>query len=815
MTSILQDLRFALRQLRRAPGFSLVVVGTVALAVGATAAMSGVLRATLLHPLPYPHPEQIVEAGDRNLRGFKTNGLMALLRIDDLANLQHNSHPVFSSVGFFYSDDTTLTLDSQTTRIPAAAVSGTFFSTIATPALLGRTLTSADVVPGRPELVVLSYTLWQSMFAGDPHVLGRVVRLGPDQAIIVGVMPPKFDLPAGTALWHPGSIFPVYFRGYRGDGSRFLSVVGRLHPAETVASARLAVDGLAGRLATQYPTTDAAWGFTLEDLRSGLFGEYRQALLLLSAAIALVLLAAAVNIAGLQLSRNAARQGEFAVRTALGISRGRLARLLAVEALTPVLAGGVVGVVLAAGLLRVLVSRLPPALLIVDRPRVDLPVLGVSLLVALAVGLLTALAPTLQNTRRPDAVPGRAVVGRARTLGRGLSAMQIALALVLLTLSAAVLLNLYRLLAMPLGFDSTRLQTFTVDFPWGADGAKMHRLYAQLEESFANLPGVESAGAITALPLSDFSVRNTFDIAGQAPTPNHDSVVAEARDLSPGYMRTMHIPLLRGRSFSQRDAEPKGPPVLLINHALAARYFPNANPVGKHLTALVGIENNTIADAGEIVGIIGDVHGTGGALDGPVQPEIYRPESGGWPHMQFALRTSDGGFASDAAFQSRIRALVAGLDSTASPGHFSTLSTTLARSLNQPRLNAALLSAFAGLALLLVVLGVYSLVAFDVAQRTRELGLRLALGATRGNVLGLLLLESTRILAAGLAIGVATSWLASRLLTAMVFGFGERDQTAVLLLATAATLAVAVLAATLVPARRAAMLDPMQALRTE
>ena len=822
MNSLLQDLRYTLRQLRRSPVFSLAVVGTVALSVGAAAAMSGVLRATLLHRLPYPHPEQLVEAGDQNLRGFKTNGLMALLRIDDLAQLQHDGHPVFASTGFYYSDDSSLTLTGGTAqRVPAAAVSGTFFSTAGAPAMLGRTIAPADVVPGRPELVVLSYTLWQSMFAGDPHVLGRTVRLGADQATIVGVMPPKFDLPAGTALWHPGSIFPVYFRGYRGDGSRFLSVIGRLHPAETVASARLATDGLAARLATQYPTTDAAWGFTLTDLRSALFGEYRQALLLLSAAIALVLLAAAVNIAGLQLSRNAARQGEFAVRSALGISRGRLARLLAVEALTPVLVGGVAGVVLAAGLLRALVSRLPPALLLVDRPRVDLPVLGVSLLVALAVGLLTAIAPALQSTRQPDVVPGRAVVGRARALGRGLSAMQIALALLLLTLSAAVLLNLYHLLTMPLGFDSTRLQTFSVNLPWGTDEAKLHRLYAQLEDTFSNLPGVESAGGTSSLPLSNFSIRNTFDIAGQAPTPHHDTVVAEARDLTPGYLRTMHIPLLRGRTFTQRDAEPKAPPVLLINHALAARYFANADPIGKHLNAwyedlrLPPGANNGILDAGEIIGVIGDVHGTGGALDGPIQPEVYRPERGFWPHVQFALRTSAAGFASDAVFQSRIRALVTGLDSTASPGHFSTLSTTLDRSLNQPRLNAALLSAFAGLALLLVVIGVYSLVAFDVAQRTRELGLRLALGATRGNVLGLLLLESTRILAAGLAVGLAGSWLASRVLTATVFGFGERDQTAALLLAIAALLAFAVLAATLVPARRAAMLDPMQALRTE
>ncbi len=832
MTSLQQDIRYTLRQLRRAPIFALAVIGTVALAVGATAAMCGILRATLLHSLPYPHPEQLVEAGDQNLRGFKTNGLMSVLRTEDLAHLTRNGRPLFSSLGFFYSDDSTLTLDGQTPlRLPATAVSGAFFPTLAAPALLGRTLTPADDIPNGPQLIILSYHLWQTTFAGDPHVLGRTVRLGADQATVVGVMPPHFDLPAGTDLWHPGHIFPRFFGSYRGDGSRFLHVIGRVDPSVTIPAISAATTQLAGRLATAYPKTDAAWGFTLTDLRTGLFGEYRQALLLLAAAVALVLLAAAVNIAGLQLSRNAARRGEFAVRTALGITRARLTRLLAIEALTPVLAGGLAGIALAMAVLRVVVSRLPPALVLIDRPRIDLPVLALALAVAIAVGLLTAAAPILLNTAVRHATPGRTVVGRARALGRGLSAMQIALALVLLTLSTAVLLNLYRLLTTPLGFDLSRVQTFSVDLPWGADPAKSHRLYAQLEDTFTNLPGIESAGAITALPLSDFSIRNTFDIAGQAPTPHHDTVVAEGRDLTPGYLNTLHIPLLQGRNFTEHDAEDKAPPVLLINHALATRYFPGTNPVGKHLASTAGMTNDqSLTDAGEIVGIIGDVHGTGGALDGPVQPEVYRPERGFWPHMQFALRTrlpatapyarplfgttqTTSDLPPDAAFQARIRSIVTALDATASPGHFTTLSTTRDRSLTEPRLNAALLSAFAGLALLLVIIGVYGLVAFDVAQRTRELGLRIALGASRGGVLRLLLLESGRILAIGLAAGLAGSWFASRLLSAIFFGTSA--QRPALFLSTAALVSAAVLMATLVPARRAAAIDPMQALRSE
>ena len=832
MPAITQDIRFALRQLRRSPVFSLVIMGTIALAVGAAAAMSGILRATLLHPLPYPHPEQLVQADDQNLRGFKTNGLMALLRTDDLAQLTANGRPIFSSLGFFYSDDSTLTLAGQPPlRVPAAAVSGTFFQTIATPALLGRTLVPADDVPKGPQLVVLSYRLWENTFAADPAVLGRTVRLGADQATIVGVMPPSFALPASADLWHPGHIFPKSFRGYRGDGSRFLQVIGRLDPSISLASARVATTLLAVRLGKTYPETDSAWGFTLTDLRTALFGNYRQALLLLSAAIALVLLAAAVNIAGLQLSRNAARQGEFAIRAALGISRGRLASLLAVEALTPVLAGGIAGLTLGAALLRILISRLPAALFLVDRPRIDLPVLGLGLGVAVAIGLLTAAAPIVRSTRSRATGPiaqGRTIGGRDRILGRGFSALQIALALVLLTLSSAVLLNLFRLFTTPLGFNINRVQTFSVDLPWGADPAKSQRLYTELERRFTEISGVESAGSVTALPLSDFSLRRHFDVAGQAPTPNHDAIVAEANAFSPGYLQTLRIPLLAGRTFEASDFAPKAPRVLVINHTLAERYFHGVDAIGKHLETtstdlhIAPGSDKDLVDAGEIVGITGDIRGTGGPIDRAVQPEVYSPADGGWPHMQFALRFAANAAADatladtrpDSSFQARIRSIVTGLDSSASPGHFTTLSNKLDSSLSQPRLNAALLSAFGGLALLLVVNGVYGLVAFEAAQRTRELALRLALGATRGGILRLLLAESTGMLAIGLTLGVGASVAITRALSAATSTLAIHTPALLLLLAST-LLAAAVLVATFLPARRAAQVDPMQALRSE
>ena len=807
MNSILQDLRFAVRQLRRKPFFSLTVMLTLALSIGATAALTGILRATLLHPLPYPQAQRLVTIEDENLRGFKSSGLVSVPRTQDLANMKAGGHNLFDSVGFYYSDESTLTINQNTTvRVPAVAVNGTFFSTLGTPALLGRTLTPADDVINGPQLVVLSYRLWQTKFAGDRTVIGRTVLLGTAQATIVGVMPRSFDFPSGIDLWHPGHVFASSFGNYRGDGGRFVDVVARFAPDQNLGSVRAATNQLAATLARTYPDSDSAWGFKLTPLRESIFGSYAQELLLLSAAVLLVLLVAAVNIAGLQLSRNAARAPEFAIRSALGITRARLTRQLLTESLLLVFAGALAGVAMASTLLRLIASRLPTTFVLVDEPHIDLPVLAVSMLAAFAVGIFTATLPALQARRHLSASAGRSLVGRTSVFGKTFAALQIALALVLLTISASVLQRLYSLLTTPLGFESANLQTFTVDLPWGGKPEANRRLYAQLEDKFAALPGVSSAGAMSALPFSPFSALTNYDIAGETPTPKHDAVGAEARTFSPGYLQTMHIPLLAGRSFNTRDAEPDAPSVVVINQTLARRYFAGHNPIGQRL---VYYNSPGKPSYSEIVGVIGDVHGTGGSLNLPLQPEIYQPTDGRWPHMQFVLRTT----LPTSTLEPQIRRIVNSSSSIASAGNLTTLSTTIETTLKQPRLNASLLSSFAALSLLLVTIGVYGLVAFDVAQRTRELGLRIALGATRGGVFRLVLTEAGRVLLCGLGLGIAASVLTSRVLAASFFGVSM--DTGWLLATTASLLSLAVVGATMWPARSAANVDPMTVLRSE
>ena len=800
LTDLVQDARFTARQLRRNLFFSITVILTIALAMGAAAAMTGVLRATLLTSLPYPHSEQLVELGDHNLRGFKDAGLMAVPRLFDLEDAQQASR-VFSSLGFFYYDDSPLTFQGHAPiSVSAVAASGSFFSTLGTHPLLGRTLTPADDAPHGPQTAVLSYQLWQSAFAADPSIVGHTVRLGTAQATIVGVMPQGFDLPAGTELWHPAQMSRGSFGPYRGDGLRFIQAYARLAEGQTLASANQGTALVADRLAKLYPESDSAWGFSIVGLRESLFGDFRHALVLLAVAVLLVLLVAAVNVAGLQLSRNMVRQPEFEIRSALGITRARLVQQLLTESILLVAAGSIAGVSLAAVMLRILATRIPAALLRVQKPHVDLYVLAVSLGCALAVGVLTGLLPALRSVRTPPAATARTVAAGSRRLGSSFIALQIALALILLTLSASVLQGLYALVHTPLGYQPEQLQTFTVDLPWGAEPAQSHRFYAEVESSLAAMPGVSGAGAITAMPLQLFSAHTKYDIAGQPPTPLHDAVVAEARSFSAGYLHTLGIPLLAGRNFTGQDSQPHAPPVLLINQTLARRYFPNGDAVGKRL--------NYDKVSSEIIGIVGDVHGTGGQLSAPPQPEAYSPEGGAWPHMNFAIRTQ----LPAASLEPSIRRMVLSLNSSSSLGHFVPLSDRLDRSLAQPRLNATLLTSFAVLSLLLVVIGVYGLVAFHVSQRTRELGLRIALGSTRAGVLTLLLGESVRILLVGLALGLAGSFFAHRLIAANLPDV--QAYSLPLMLVPAAILAAAVVLSTFVPARRASRLDPMQALKS-
>ena len=814
MSTLLQDIRYALRQLRRAPGFTLTVLLTVALAIGSTAALTGVLRATIWNTLPYKQPGALVSLSDRNLKGFAGKGLMGVARTVDLQALQIDGHPVLQSLTFFYLNPIALTAaNHEPVPLQGAGVSGDFFNTAQGNAILGRTLTPADDVKGGPVNAVISYGLWQSAFAGDRAVIGRVVRLGQDQATIVGVMDRRFSLPQDIDVWYPAKIFASYFASYRGDGSRYVNVIARIDPHESVASATVAINALADRLAAKYPSTDADWGFSVSTLQESLFGSYRRALLLLSAAVLLVLFIVVLNIAGLQLARNAARQPEFAVRSALGITGRRLLQQLLTENLLLMLAGSLLGLAFAQAFVRLLLTQLPQALLAVDKPHIDGTVAAICIGIAIFAGLLTAMLPwinarrTAQQQPATAAASSRVVSSQTQRFSRIFGATQIALALVLLTLTGSVLRELYVLLKAPLGYETAHVQTFTVDRGWNNDMAKQHQFYAAVEDHLNAMPGVQSAGAMTALPLKGFTLRATYDVAGKPLTPKHDSIVSEPRDITPGLLSALYIPLLAGRPLTAHDAEPNAPPVLLVNRAFAQRFFNGRNAVGQHLIAPSYDGKTTISE--EIVGIVGDVAGTGGALTtAAAAPETYAPENGGWPHMQFAVRTA-GDLPS---LESSIRKFVTSLDATASVSHFVSLDTTVKTAQAQPLLNAELLTLFAAFATVLVTLGIYGLAAFGLTQRGREFAVRMALGSTRPAIASLILRDALRVLLPGLAAGLIISLLASKLLTSITV---QVAPSAWFYLLAIVMLAASALLAVLVPAWRASHLDPSIALRSE
>ena len=636
MSALVFDFTFAARQLRRSPFFSLTVILTLALSIGAAASLSAVLRATLLSTLPYPRPGELVELTDQNLRGAPSTGLVGLPRVNDLATLSQPGHPVFSGIAAYYTNAGQLAaagLEPVPTR--GAAVSATFFPTFGVPAALGRALAPADDIASAVPVVVLSDHLWRSTFAADPAILGRAVRVGTDAATVVGVMPASFDLPSAADLWYPAHLGAFRFGSYRGEGTRFIRVLARLAPGTSIAFASEATALLAQRLAASYPVTDAAWTFSLKPLRSSLFGPLRQGLLLLSAAVVLVLLIVVINIAGLQLARNAQRAPEFAIRSALGISRSRLLLQLATESTLLIATGTLAGFALATLALHLLRAALPASLFLVEAPHLGFATIVTTFLLSLVLDLLLAALSLARNPLRS----ARTTTRQPRRFGRLITAAQISLTLVLLSLSAAVLSSLYRLLATPLGFSPTHVLTCTIDVGWNTPNPERHRFYQQVEFAIASLPGVQSVGAATALPLTDLSVRSSFDIAGQPITPNHDTGNAESRSITPDYPRVLGIPILAGRRLTPQDSLPDAPPVLAINEAFARRFFPGQNSIGQRLLTRGYLPGGPLRSS-EIVAVLANVQGTGGTLAPAPSPEVYNPEDGDWPHMQFAIRSS-------------------------------------------------------------------------------------------------------------------------------------------------------------------------------
>lgn len=825
MSSFWFDLRYACRQLRRAPGYAAAALLTLALAIGGIAAMAGILRATILNPTPFPHPEQLVVVRDVNLRGVPANGIVDLSRAIDLSRVTVKTtagitRPLFANLAYFYYDEPTLiapgALPAATT---AEATSGNFFEALGAAPLLGRTYSKADDGPSSPEVAVISAGLWQRAFSSNPKVVGTQVTLGGKPTTIVGVMPPSFDYYASAIdLWRPAKLPAA---GYGARGARFLNVIGRLAPGIYVRSAQAVLRVLAPNLARAYPATDADWGFAMRPLRDSIFAAFRPALLLLSGALALVLLIACVNVAGLQLARHATRARELAVRRALGSTRMRLLQQLLLESALLLVVGSIAGVFLAFGLLHLLPTLLPHNFVFLQRTELDMPALAAAIGIAAVTGLGCCLLPMLQASRwaQGSLQGGRSVVSGSRRLGRHFATAQIALALVMLAITASLLQCLNSLVRTPLGYSPQHVISTSAHLPFGTEPAVVHRLYTQLAAQFATVPGTDAVGAIDALPLTSFTVQRKADIVGRALTPNHDLVIAENRTITPGYANTLGIPLVAGRMFTTHDSDPHMPFVVLVNEAFARQHFKYESAVGHRLVSIAG--------SAEIVGVLGDVHGTDGHLGGLVRAETYQPEQGYWPDMHFVLRTH----LPQSLVEPAMRRALAMLDRGAALGPVEPLALSVDQALAQPRLSTSLLGALCLLSLLLVITGVYGVCAFAATQRAREVALRLALGASRRSVRQLMLRDALQLLLLSLPLGAAGALVASKLIAAFSPGLlmqagsdATRAHSSLLALsgglfaslaAASIVLAVIVALAGWLPARRAASTDPAQVLAAE
>lgn len=806
---MLSQLRILLRGLGRAPGFSAAAILCIALGIGANTAIFSAVRAVLLRPVATPAIDRVV-AIRQDLIPIKLLDLeLAPPEVLDLAERRE----LFASVAGVFTRGFVLEQGGTSTRFEGARTLGDYFQLFGVRPHLGRLYTAADSRDGRHRVAVLTYGLWREQFGGDPSVVGRSIRLNDAAHEIVGVLPPEFKYPREARVLVPMGVDSTFARSQR--GRQYMTAVARLRDGVTLEQAQAGLQSAMAAWRAQHADGDHygvpgqhrmyVTPFVAFDA-----GQLRPILLVLLGAVGLVLLIACANVASLQLVRATARARELAVHAALGAARGHLLRRLLGESALLAAAGGVLGVAIGWATTRLLVALAPADQLALRELRLDGPVLLATAAVTVAAALLAGTLPALRGAR----VDLRAALQqgmRGGTGGRerhralhGAVVGQVALSLVLLLASGVMLRSMARLLAVDPGFRAARVTTATIALPFAryARSESAIAFYATLTERLRATPGVESVGLTTVLPLRDGAGDSSpfrvvgRDTTGQAEPPHANMVAVDAQ-----YFRTMGIPLLRGRTFEAQDDErpADGTMSVVVDEQLARQFFPNEDPIGKRINQ---------GPDGVIVGVVGSVRQA--ALGAPNKAAVYyNYRQGWWNGFTVVARTT---LPADAAARA-LRDAVRDIDPQVPTYDVATMPDVVSRSLGTRRFALVVLGGFAGLAVLLAVLGVYGVSSYVVAQRRRELGIRAALGAGNREVAALVLGQGARLAGVGLAVGAVAFLALGRGLESLVFGVGPRDP--VTLLAGAALLGTAALLASWLPARRAARIDPAIALRAE
>ena len=806
MDTLRQDLAYALRRLRNAPGFTLVAVATLALGIGANAAIFSVVHAVLLRPLPFAEAERLVRLSQ--VWKGEPSGVYSPQNFLDVEAAARS----FEKLAVHDSSGVTLTGRGQPARIEGTEVSASFFDVLRVAPAYGRSFDAGENEPGHTKVAVLGHALWRERFGGDPAVVGQTMQLDRDTYTIVGIAPAGFSFPERTEIWTPMT-YDARFRT-QSRGAWYLGVIGRLKPGATLHQAQEEVALIHDRLAREYADANEGVTATVQSLQESMVGDSRRALLVLLGAVGLVLLIACVNVANLLLARVAARENELAVRTALGAGRARLVRQLLTESVTLALLGGGAGILLAALSMDALLALQPAGVPRLGEVGVDRAVVAFSLLLSVVTGLLFGVFPALQIVRRPTGQSlregARGVLGgRGNGLRSGLVVGQMALAMMLLAGAGLLLRSFAQLRHVDPGFRTADALTFRISLPESAykEEAPRAAFYDMLLERLAALPGVRRAGAVMGVPLGGIRFDLSFEVKGRPPLPPAQQPSMQIRVVTPDYFDTMGIPLLRGRVLERRDVE-GAPQAVVISESASRRYFPGEEPLGQFITLLWGRGKGKPKVGGEVVGIVGDVKDTG--LDKEKPPECYVP------HAQMPVSTMDVVLRTSVAPRSlapSAERIVHALDPELPVARVATLEEVVARSISEPRFYMVLLGAFAGMAVFLAALGIFGVMSYAVVQRSREIGIRVALGARPKDVLRMILGHAAALVGIGVVVGLLGSLALSRTIRSLLFELSATDPAT--LGGMAAVLAAVALVASYLPARRAMRVDPVAALRSE
>jgi putative ABC transport system permease protein len=806
MSTLLQDLRYALRTMRRSPGFTLVAALTLALGIGATAAIFSAINGVLLRPLPYPDADRVSRvwlSGPEIERDVTSYPLFSAWR---------EGRSFESLAGFSPTSLTFTGAGTDAEEIDGARVTGDFFRVLRSAPEQGVPIGEAHTVGGNHQVVVLSHALWSTRFGGDPGIVGRTITINDAPREVIGLMPRGFAYPDGAAFWIPlAPESPGWEQMMAEEQSLWLSVLGRLNPGVSQAQASAEVAGITARRAEAMGDTNFT-AFT-ERLQDTIVGDLRTPLLILLGAVALVLLIACANVANLLLARGAARRREFAVRGALGANSARLTRQVLTESLVLAAIGGVGGGLLAIGGTSLLVAFSPADLPRLDGIRVDGRVLAFAALVTLITGILFGVAPVLQArleviaTTLRDASRGSS--GRGMTRIRPVLVIaQVALALMLLAGAGLLLRSFAALNAVEAGFHTERVLSFRLTpaasrYP---EQAQVRDLFDRLLTRLDALPSVESAAATTTLLLSRYPNMGAVTIEGQPPLAETESAASVTGDfVHPDFFQTMGMPIVRGRGFEASDG-PEAVPVVVVNEAFVRRFLPGEDPIGRRFTR--GDPEDPDAFWATIVGVVADARRAG--LTEPVRPAGFRPTSQSIPRsLEVVVRTT----GRPMAVAPDVRRIVRELDPNLPIVQMRTVEEAMAEAVATQRFVMMLLLIFAGLAVVLAAIGIYGVLSFLVGQRTRELGVRLALGAEPGSVRTMVMRQAISQVIPGILIGGAGALVLTRLLVSQLHGVSPSDP--ITFAAVAALLLSVAMLASYLPARRAARVDPMVALRAE